>query len=441
MSRRALYDRRRFLQVSGAAGASLLLAACGDDEEQQGGSGGGGADELRGTIDFTTWGESAEIETFRALIREFERQNPGARVRLREVPFAEVRTNVDAGLEAGNAPDVFRVTYQDVGFYTSREALVDLTEYLPDGYGDAFIPALWSAVQFEDRPYGVPLHTDVSALLYNRELLRRAGVRTVPDRLEDAWTWEEFLDVSRRVRDAGGRAGHGFNWQLAGSYRWLNFLYQAGGSMLNEDGTAPAVDSPEGRRTLEFFRTWVDERLIPRNSAPRGTYVDELFPSQAIGLLFAGDFLIAGLEESVERFEFGATYLPQDREAATDIGGNALVATRDSERPRLAARFLEFMASEDSMRRFCVGAGTLPTRTALSEDEVIRYRIRPEVFQVFVEQARTLPEDLVRATTLPNFTEINNVFTRELEALIVNDQAVDQTLQNMSAGIERNLDA
>jgi multiple sugar transport system substrate-binding protein len=243
------------------------------------------------------------------------------------------------------------------------------------------------------------------------------------------------------VRDTGGRAGHGFNWQLAGSYRWLNFLYQAGGSMIDEAATAPAVDSPEGRRTLEFFRTWVDERLIPRNSAPRGTYVDELFPSQAFGLLFAGDFLIAGLEESVQRFEFGATYLPQDREAATDIGGNALVATRDSERPRLAARFLEYMASEESMRRFCVGAGTLPTRTALSEDEAIRYRIRPEVFQVFVEQATTLPEDLVRATTLPNFTEINNVFTRELEALIVNDQSVDDTLQNMSTGIERNLDA
>ena len=93
------------------------------------------------------------------------------------------------------------------------------------------------------------------------------------------------------------------------------------------------------------------------------------------------------------------------------------------------------------MRRFCVGAGTLPTRTALSEDDAIRYRIRPEIFQVFVEQATTLPEDLVRATTLPNFTEINNVFTRELEALIVNDQSVDDTLQNMSTGIERNLDA
>jgi hypothetical protein len=51
--------------------------------------------------------------------------------------------------------------------------------------------------------YGVPHHTDVSAIVYNKDLFRSAGIGALPDRLEDAWSWDEFLDVARRLRDAG----------------------------------------------------------------------------------------------------------------------------------------------------------------------------------------------------------------------------------------------
>lgn len=169
--------RREFLAATGVAGAALWLGACG-------GSGGGSGAE--GTLRFVTWGGPAEIEAFRAVIRDFEGANKGATVELQEVPFAEVRQTVDAGLEAGEGPDLFRVTYNDFGFYASENALVDLSEYLPGGYGNGFITALWEAVQFRGKPYGVPHHTDVSAIVYNKALFREAGIGAVPDRMEDA---------------------------------------------------------------------------------------------------------------------------------------------------------------------------------------------------------------------------------------------------------------
>ena len=133
--------------------------------------------------------------------------------------------------------------------------------------------------------------------------------------------------------------------------------------------------------------------------------------------------------------------LPRDREAATDVGGNALVVSRDAENPRLAARFCEFMVSEPAMREYCTTAGTLPTRTSLAQGGGLQYQVRPEDFEVFVQQATTLPPDLVEATTLPSFTPINEVFTRELEALVVNGQDTATTLRNMAEGINRNLES
>jgi ABC-type glycerol-3-phosphate transport system substrate-binding protein len=437
-----MQTRRRFLVTSTASAAALLAGGCGGSDDDgaasSGGAGAAGAADLKGTIVFTTWGTAGEIASFKRSIRAFEAQNAGARVELREVPFEEVRQNIDAGLEAGQAPDVFRVTYQDIGFYRSANALLDLSEDLPASFGEAFIPGLWAAVLNDGRPVGVPLHTDVSALVYNRRMLERAGISSVPDSLGSAWTWDEFLDASRRIKEANpGKYAFGYNWQLAGSYRWLNWLYAAGGSMIDAKAERSTLRSPEGRRTLELFRTWSAEKLFPPSITPKGNYPDEVFPSGAIGLLFTGNFLLGDLEKNV-RFPFGAMPLPRDKEAATDVGGNALVATQASEKPRLAAAFLEFMVSEEQMRRFCIAAGTLPTRTALSEQS-LPYQVAPKLFGTFTEQATTLPADLVQATTLPKFTAINTVFTDELEKLVRSGQSVDETLANMSDGVQQNL--
>lgn len=104
------------------------------------------------------------------------------------LPFDQVRTVVDRRLRAGAAPDLFRVTFTDVGAYASTGALADLSAYMPDGYGDDFLPALWGAVQRDGAPFGVPHHTDVSALAYNMAQFEEAGITDVPQFLDDAWT-------------------------------------------------------------------------------------------------------------------------------------------------------------------------------------------------------------------------------------------------------------
>lgn len=445
MTRRAQFQtRRQFLAAGGATGAALLLSACGGGSSSSSSSGGAPGSKAsarpKGDITFTTWGTDQELASFKQLIASFERANPGTSVKLRELPFEEIKQNIDAGLEAQKAPDVFRVTYQDVGFYSTRDALLDIGDYLPSGFGDAFIPGLWAVCQNDGKPIGVPLHADVSALVYNKQLLRKAGITDVPTSLDDAWSWSEFLDASRKVKAANpGKYGHAYNWQLAGAYRWMNWLYQAGGSMIDADAKKATLVGEPGTRTLQMFKTWVDEALIPPATSPKSTgYPDEIFPAQTFGLLFAGDFLLGSLQDTVKKFDFGAMPLPRDKGQATDLGGNALVATQGSKNPTTAAAFLKHMVSEQSMRSFCVDAGTLPTRPALAEQK-LDYKVTPELFPIFTQQATTLGEGIVKASSLPNFTAINQVFQDELEKLVRSGQPIDQTLKNMNDGVQKNL--
>ena len=117
-----------------------------------------------------------ELAAFQAIAKDFEAAE-GITVKMRQVPFDQLLTTVDAGLQAGEAPDVFRVTYTDLGVYSSQKAMLDLSTYLPDGYADQPRPGLWSAVTRDGAPFGVPHHTDTSMFLVRSEGIATTGLK------------------------------------------------------------------------------------------------------------------------------------------------------------------------------------------------------------------------------------------------------------------------
>ena len=426
-----MLGRRRFLAVAGAAAAVAALPGCG------GFSTGGGESADPDTLRFTLWGQDSEIAAFRSLAEAFGRRE-NVTVEINNVPFGEVRQNVDAGLQSGRAPDLFRVTYNDIGIYGGQDVLLELDQYLPAGYADAFTPALWQAVTVGGKVVGVPHHTDTSMILYNRDALAAAGV-TAPTDPDDAWTQEEFLDVARRVKGrAGTKYAFGVNWQQAGAYRWLNWVFQNGGRLLTPDLSAAAIDSPAGREALALTQSFFTQGLVPPTTSTKGQYVDEAFPSGTMAMIFAGDFLLAGLQGTVKNFEFGATFLPVGSRAAADLGGNAVVATKDTKNPEAAAAFLQFLADEQNMADFCARTNVLPTRTALAGKE-LRFADRPDLMALYVRQAQAIAPDDVAQVTVPKFAAINNVLVEQLERAFVGKADPGRVLADLAADVDRQL--
>jgi len=420
---------RRLWASTAALGAAIVLAGCAD---------GPAADEAGGTAEetelvFTLWGGDVEMDAFRAVADDFEADNPGVTVVLDQVPFDSVRERIDTGLAAGEVPDVFRVTYQDLGAYSSEGVLHEMTDLLDDD----FLPAFSAAVNYEGTGYAIPHHTDTSAIIYRADLMDQIGVEP-PTSLEDAWTWDEFIAVSERLQ-AETDADYGFLWnfQQAGAYRWLSLLYQAGGQVANDDFTAAEMDSPEARKALEFTKSWFDDGIVPPNSSlktsERGS---DLFPTGAIAMAPMGNWEMADIDAG--EFDWGVTFLPQDVAAATELGGNALAVPAEGKNPELAARFAAHVGSVDAMREFVSVAGFLPVRSSLSE-ESIEFAAYAEQMQIFTQQATTMPEHLVRAVTHPRFSVVNQALLDEVDLALVGGQDVDTTLERLQEVIEDEL--
>lgn len=424
-------SRRNFLVGAGVAATPLLLAGCGfapaPSTKQSAAS---------GTLTFTTWGTDSELAGFQRSIDAFQKANAGAKVSLNAVPYEQMFTNVDAQLQAGNPPDIFRVPYYTFGSYAGRGQLLDLGPLLPVDISDRFTPAAWAAVQSEKSPFGLPHHTDTSVILYNKSALESAGVASVPTSIDDAWTWDELEQVAAKLRSAlpADKYPFAYNWQGNGVSRWLSWLFQADGKFLDENLSDPAIDSDAGRAALDFTRSFFAKQFVPpNNSIKSSTYASDSWYSQTTAMVWSGAFAIPDATSTLD-FEWGATFAPIKKNAASDFGGNALVATAETTQPELAAAFLDFMTSENPMRDFCQTSSLLPTRQDLV-DGGIEFEIRPELSEVFVGQAgKVRPQDSGQVAS-PSMSAILTVLKDNLENAFVGGVSTDDTIAALAAGI------
>jgi multiple sugar transport system substrate-binding protein len=428
-------SRRNFLGLAGAAAAATALPGCG------GFSAGGGDDQQANpdTLKLTIWGEGPEVAAFKRVADAFKAKEK-VTVTVNAVPFTEVRKSVDAGLQSGRAPDLFRITYNDIGIYGGQGVLLELDKFLPEGYAGGFNPALWQAVQAGGKVVGVPHHTDTSMILYNKQALASAGITSVPSTPDTAWTWDQFTGVARQLRAKlpSNKFPFGYNWQQFGAYRWLSWVFQADGRLLTDDLSGPAIDSAQGRKALQLTQSFFTDNLVPRTTSTKGKYIDELFPSGAVAMGFLGDFQLASLEQNVKNFEYGATFLPRDVRDAADLGGNAVVATKDTKNPEAAAKFLQFLADETNMADFCARTNVLPTRTSLVGKD-LPFAARPDLMKLYVQQAQSIKPQDVAQVTVPKFGSINTVLVEQLERAFIGRADVGKVLADMSSGVEQAL--
>ncbi len=347
------------------------------------------------------------MAAFNTIARAFEKANSGVKVKVEQLPYDQMRTTLDARLQSGQGPDLFRVTYNDIGIYSSQGVLADLSATVGADSGPV-----------HRRPVG------------GRAVPGQALRRPAPHRHERDPLQQGALREGRHHRRAdhprhrldlgavpGGRreaerrpapalsAAFGVNWQQYGAYRWFNWPWQAGGKALAPDGKSVVFDSPQARQTLEFTKSFYDKGLMPKNMMVKtANSPDLVFGSGKISMAFVGDFLLPDINKTAKGIEIGATFLPKGPGgAAADLGGNAVAVTTQSKSPEAAAAFAKFLAEPANMQLFCEQTDGAPGPQGPGRGHA-ELRGLPDLMPVFQQQATTMPADLVQFVTLPGFS-------------------------------------
>ena len=386
------------------------------------------------SLTLAIWGDIGSVAAFRNVIAKYKAVRPEVEIKLEVTPFGQYYQQIDTRLAGRQAPDLFRVEFQVVGRYARSRALMDLTPHFPTG-GQEFANAFWQAVNHEGKTFAIPQNTDTLGIFYNTDIFTKLGIR-IPKSLSESWSWGEFMDIARLLRQRGGvRYSFAMLWQDSQAYRWLPFLYQHGGQLLSNDLKTPEIESAKGIETIAWTQAWFKDGLVPANTSVKSQERPQaLFANGTLGMYIGGDWQMPFLAQNAKDINWAATYMPRDVAMASDLGGSCTAIHRDTKNPEAAVEFLKFLSSEAVQRDFTLDGDFLPVRTSLMR-QPLGYRTHPDARKVFLDQATTVPLHLVRTVVLPTFSRINQRLADQLDLAFTSGQAPDVTARNISSAI------
>ena len=261
---------------------------------------------------------------------------------------------------------------------------------------------------FNDRLYGVPLYADVSALFYNKDLFKQAGL----DPEKPPTSLAELKTYADKITALGGDIkGYylpgncaGCNIFTVGPLMWASGAQIEAGKCGDEPLTGDGV-----KEILQWTRDMVKAGNVPDSArGETGDTFAEQFGTGKIGMMGTGNFNITLANNQMvgppdHSFEFGITDLPgmDAGSAASFIGGDLVVVPNGSDRVDDAVEFMKFILSDNEQVEGYAKLLNLTTRSDMADNKYF--------------QAEPLVQDVAKALevgrtpyTLTFFEQINS---------------------------------
>lgn len=341
-ARRSLLKRA---VVFGAV-AAIGLAGCGGGDDALPSD----PNQVSGKV--TMWsypiGDSGTQEYWKPRVDAFKKKYPNVDVQVVVHPWAKRDEQLVTAIAGKQAPDVVYLIPDQVPKYASMKALAPVDDVISDDKSD-FRDVALKAMTFEDKLYGVPFLQSVNTTVYNKKVLQAAGVASPPK------TWDEVLAAAPQLKAAGYYTTvyeGGLDSTLNQTFYPL--LWQAGGEVLNEDGTKAAFNSDAGRKALEFIKKLVDGGYVPKANLTATVPQEQSdLVKGKVALTYASGIAILTAEGGLpaEDLQIGAP-LKQEKEVSYGtVGGLSLLA--GSENKAAAKAWIRWMTEAAQMGPFC----------------------------------------------------------------------------------------
>lgn len=383
------------------------------------------------TLDFIWFTDGVEGDVMKSIIAEYQKENPHVTINLNEVAYADLDTKLKTMIAGGRPPALARVT--NPGGYVNQA--LDLTPYVGDV--DEFMSQFMESVKpyyyIDEKIVSVPMEVTANGLIYNKTLFDKAGVQ-VPQSPDEIWTWDEFKAALKEVMDKGG-ARHGMVWDFT-PHRWSTMLYQFGGSIFNEDGTAAAINNEAGVEAVEYFVQLHKEGLMPESVWLGGENPNNLFRSGTVAAHWSGNWMISNYKD-IENFEWGVTYMPKGVQRSSVPGGKYIMAFQGSGVEEEAVKFIQYVSSKEVNAKYTSESFFISSRVDNAE---LEYEFGSEMFAIFADELNNTPTaaamDWSKQDIVPKFqNDLRDAIVEVLAGSKTAQEALDEVAEIINNAI------
>ena len=151
-------------------------------------------------LTFTFWGSTFEKKAIEDAIVSFNDSHPCIHVTGQHTPSNAYGEKLSTMVAAGTPPDVAYLG-EGLAFPWAEEGeILDLTPYFAEQPADeSLLETTYYRFDEGNKMMGTGLATGIMLLYYNKALFDSAGVDYPPTTGDEAWTWDEFVDVAKRL--------------------------------------------------------------------------------------------------------------------------------------------------------------------------------------------------------------------------------------------------
>ena len=424
---KASRHRSRFALGSVAIGGalSLMLSGC------SGNSNSGPGEEVTLTLGIQT--ETNKNKPYASIIADFEKANPGIKVKVQESPLDSYASSLTTQLQGGSGPDIFYGS-PGTGGANSLLTWAESGYLLPitgQEWADKAIPSNAETLfKSNNDTWALPMDLVPIVAVVNQTGYEKQGL-TFPT------TFKDLVSKCAEVKQAGKSV-----WVLPAATPPANGLFAleiAAGDVYAEqpdwndqrkDGKVTFASSPGWKKTLERIREMNDNGCFQNGAA--GMTNETSFPllAQNLGLTAAApgsaanEFAQLNKELTWTVGAFPAETAESRRIYASP--SNALAINAKTSAPDAAKKLLEFFAMPENQNKFAELNGTASLAASQGSDVTGTYA---PLKDFLADESKFLP--------LPNLSWPNGKVYMALgegvQGLITGQATVDQVLTKMDA--------
>ncbi len=327
-----------------------------------------------------------------ALVAAWNEKNPDRKIHLTYIPHTEMVPKIAQAIASGEVPDLMGMDLIYGPQFEAAGQLVDITDLIgSDPSLKTASPGHMAVSTYDGRLYGVPLYADVSALFYNKDLFRKAGLD--PDRPPTSLA--EIREYADKITALGGDVKGYF---LPGSCAGCNIftvgplMWASGATIEPKDANDEPLQGDGVKDVLQWARDMIKAGNVHEDArSENGETFHLRFGSGKLGMMGTGNFNIALVKEQNPNMDFGVALLPgvKSGQVSSFAGGDIVTIPKGSKRVDDAIDFMKFLLSEETQVEVYAKKLNMTTRGDMADNQY--FRENPKVQQVAkaIEVAKT----------------------------------------------------
>jgi multiple sugar transport system substrate-binding protein len=394
------------------------------------------------TIDF--WNPDtgkAVVKVLQDDIKGFEKENPGVKVNLVNIPWSDIFTKWQTGIQSGNLPDASIASAAYGATFNAQAALEPMDDVVKEMGGESvFAPSAKSFVEMNKQNgsfFALPYVHNSVVLWYRKDLLNKAGL-AVPQ------TWGELLAAAKALtKDRVYGILMTSSKSHVTQHTFYSLMLSNGADIVDrETGQKVVFDSPETVETLKFYK-----ELAQYSPPGAGGYdrpeAQAAMTTGKIGMFIYGSWLGGALSEAGPEVlaQFGVAPVPRNKGKGAFMGNLNLIVFKAAKHKTEAKKFLAYMMKNENYVRYILTdpASYGPVTKSAKDDPT--YKNSPQVKavrEVIDAFEAELPNAWVYGMPNPHAGEIEglHIITDAVARVVLQNDSPEVAAKDGAARIE-----